>query len=63
MGDSMKFYVLIETCCMHFEGIYSEEGFKNNKWEYEDEHEGRMWFAYELKDGKIVSSGEFPATP
>ena len=63
MGDSMKFYVLIETCCMHFECIYSEERFKNNKWNYEGEHEGRMWYVYEVKDGEIAFLENFPAVP
>lgn len=60
MGDSMKLYVLIETCCMHFEGVYTQEEFDSIVWDYEEEKNSRMWDAYEIKDGKIISLGQIP---
>lgn len=61
MGDSMKLYVLIETCCKHFEGVYTQEEFDNIVWNYEEEKDGRDWYVYEIKDGKAISVEYIPA--
>ena len=49
----MKFYVLIESCCNHFAGLYTEEEFKNFEWRFEDDKHDHHWRVYELKDGKL----------
>lgn len=53
MGDSMKIYVLLESCCNHFQSVFSEKEYQDFKWEYPEEAGDYEWRAYEMKDGEL----------
>ena len=53
MGDSMKIYVLIESCCNHFAGVFSEKEYKEFRWEYAEESRDYEWRVYEMRDGEL----------
>lgn len=45
----MKIYVLLESCCNHFTGVYSEKEYQDLKWEDAEEANDYIWKVYEIK--------------
>ena len=57
----MKVYVLIESCCMHFASVFSEQEYQNYKWQDPEEARDYHWQAYEMKDGEFHYLETLPA--